>query len=143
MKLDRLTVKAQEAVASARDVAMSRHHAEIGPEHLLVALLEQEGGVVPRILSKLGADPRVVRADVDKTLDRLPKVHGAALDVVPSRAFKDVWEAAGKEAEAMKDEYISTEHFLIALAGMKGPVGQALGSAGATKDAILEALVAV
>src|SRR5262245_42486267 len=143
MKLDRLTVKAQDAVAASRDVAIARHHAEIGPEHLLVALLEQEGGVVPRILAKLGADPRVVRADLDRTLDKLPKVHGAALDVVPSRAFKDVWEAAGKEAEAMKDEYLSTEHFLIALAATKGPVGQALTSAGATKAAILEALVSV
>jgi ATP-dependent Clp protease ATP-binding subunit ClpB len=143
MKLDRLTVKAQEAVASSRDLAIERHRAEIGPEHLLLALLEQDGGVVPRILSKLGADPRVVRADLDKILDKLPKVHGAALDVVPSRAFKDVWEAAGKEAEAMKDEYLSTEHFLIALAAIKGPVGQILASAGATKDAILEALVSV
>jgi ATP-dependent Clp protease ATP-binding subunit ClpB len=143
MKLDRLTVKAQDAVAASRDLAIARHHAEIGPEHLLLALLEQEGGVVPRILSKLGADPRVVRADLDRALDKLPKVHGAALDVVPSRAFKDLWEAAGKEAEAMKDEYLSTEHFLIALAGTKGAVGQALASAGATKDAILEALVAV
>jgi ATP-dependent Clp protease ATP-binding subunit ClpB len=143
MKLDRLTVKAQEAIAAARDAAIARHHAEIGPEHLLLALLDQEGGVVPRILGKLGADPRVVRADLDRTLERLPKVHGAALDTVPSRAFKDIWEQAGKEAEAMKDEFLSTEHFLIALAASKGPAGHALANAGANKDAILEALQAV
>jgi ATP-dependent Clp protease ATP-binding subunit ClpB len=143
MKLDKLTVKAQEAIAASRDVAMSMHHAEVRPEHLLVALLEQEGGVVPRILAKLGADPRVVRADLDRALDKLPRARGAALDIDAGRAFKDVWEQAGREAEAMKDEFISTEHFLIALAGSKTPAGDALTRAGATKEAILEALVAV
>src|SRR5215475_11978274 len=143
MKLDKLTVKAQEAIAASRDAAMSRHHAEVRPEHLLVALLEQEGGVVPRILTKLGADPRVVRADLDRAFEKFPRARGAALDIDAGRAFKDVWEAAGREAEAMKDEFISTEHFLIALAGHKSAAGDALKSAGATKEAILEALVAV
>ncbi|HEX8113522.1 MAG TPA: AAA family ATPase, partial [Kofleriaceae bacterium] len=143
MKLDKLTVKAQEAIAASRDVAMSLHHAEVRPEHLLVALLEQEGGVVPRILAKIGADPRVVRADLDRALEKLPRARGAALDVEAGRAFKDVWEQAGREAEAMKDEYISTEHFLIALAASKTPAGEALTRAGATKEAILEALIAV
>jgi ATP-dependent Clp protease ATP-binding subunit ClpB len=143
MKLDKLTVKAQEAVAASRDVAIARHHAEVRPEHLLVALLEQDAGVVPRILAKLGADPRVVRVDLDAALEKLPRAHGSALDIDAGRAFKDVWEAAGKESVAMKDEYISTEHFLLALAGGKTPAGQALAKAGATKDAILEALIAV
>jgi ATP-dependent Clp protease ATP-binding subunit ClpB len=143
MKLDKLTVKAQEAIAASRDVAMSMHHAEVRPEHLLVALLEQEGGVVPRILAKIGADPRVVRADLDRGFEKLPRARGAALDIEAGRVFKDVWEQAGREAEAMKDEFISTEHFLIALAGSKTPAGEALTRAGATKEAILEALVAV
>src|ERR1044071_8424922 len=143
MKLDKLTVKAQEAIAASRNTAMSLHHAEVRPEHLLVALLEQEGGVVPRILNKLGADPRVVRSDLDRAFEKFPRARGAALDIDAGRAFKDVWEAAGREAEAMKDEFISTEHFLIALADSKSPAGEALTRAGATKDAILEALVAV
>jgi ATP-dependent Clp protease ATP-binding subunit ClpB len=143
MKLDKLTVKAQEAIAAARDLAIERHHAEVRPEHMLAALLAQEGGVVPRILLKLGADPKIVRADVEKELDRLPRAHGAALDVDFGRAFKDLWQAAGKEAEGMKDEYISTEHFLLALSADKSPAGEALRNAGATKPAILEALVAV
>ncbi|MDQ3363979.1 MAG: ATP-dependent chaperone ClpB [Myxococcota bacterium] len=143
MKLDKLTVKAQEAIAAARDVAVSRHHAEVGPEHLLVALLDQEGGVVPRILAKLGADPRVVHTDVDRALERLPRAHGAALDVDAGRAFKDVWADAVREGHAMKDEYTSTEHFLIALASGKGAAGDALRGGGATKAAILEALVTV
>jgi len=143
MKLDKLTVKAQEAIAASRDTAMAMHHAEVRPEHLLVALLEQEGGVVPRILAKLGADARVVRADLARTFEKLPRARGAALDIDAGRAFKDVWEAAGRQAEEMKDEFISTEHFLIALAGDKSGAGEALTSAGATKEAILEALVAV
>jgi ATP-dependent Clp protease ATP-binding subunit ClpB len=143
MKLDKLTVKAQEAIAASRDAAMSLHHAEVRPEHLLVALLEQEAGVVPRILAKLGADPRVVRADLDRAFEKFARARGAALDIDAGRAFKDVWEQAGREAEAMKDEFLSTEHFLIALAGSKTPAGEALTRAGATKEAILEALVAV
>src|SRR3954466_7495691 len=143
MKLDKLTVKAQEAVAAARDAAMALHHAEVRPEHLLVALLEQEGGVVPRILAKIGADARVVRTDLDQAFEKFPRARGAALDIDAGRAFKDVWEAAGREADAMKDEFISTEHFMIALAGSKSGAGEALISAGATKEAILEALVAV
>ncbi|HEX3760331.1 MAG TPA: ATP-dependent chaperone ClpB [Kofleriaceae bacterium] len=143
MKLDKLTVKAQEAIAASRDAAMTLHHAEVRPEHLLVALLEQEAGVVPRILAKIGADPRVVRTDLDRAFEKFPRARGAALDIDAGRAFKDVWEAAGREAEAMKDEFISTEHLLIALAASKTPAGEALTGAGATKEAILEALVAV
>ena len=142
MKLDKLTVKAQEAIASSRDVAIARHHAEVRPEHLLLALLDQEGGVVPRILSKLGADPRVVRADLDRAISALPKAHGD-VDVDAGRAFKDVWSEAVREAHAMKDDYTSTEHFLIALAAGKSAAADALHKGGATKEAILEALVSV
>ncbi|HEU4734065.1 MAG TPA: ATP-dependent chaperone ClpB [Kofleriaceae bacterium] len=143
MKLDKLTVKAQEAIAAARDTAMAMHHAEVRPEHLLVALLEQEGGLVPRILNKLGADPRVVRTDLARAFEKFPRARGAALDIDAGRAFKDVWEAAGREAEAMKDEFISTEHLLIALASSKSAAGDALTAAGANKAAILETLVSV
>ncbi len=143
MKMDKLTVKAQEAINASRDVAIARHHAEVAPEHLLLALLDQEAGVVPRILAKLGADPKIVRADVERGLEKLPRAHGAALDTDAGRAFKDAWADAVREAHAMKDEYTSTEHFLLVLAANKGPAGHALRDAGATKDAILEALVAV
>ena len=143
MKLDKLTVKAQEAVAAARDAAVSRNHAAVGPEHLLVALLEQDAGIVPRILGKLGADARVVRADLDRAFARFPRATGAALEVDANRAFKDTWADAVREAHAMKDDYTSTEHFLLALAESKGDAGDALRSAGATKQNILEALVAV
>ncbi len=143
MKLDKLTVKAQEAIGAARDVAVAKNHAEVTTEHLLVALLEQEAGVVPRILSKLGADPRVVRADLDQSLAKLPRAHGAALDVDANRAFKDLWAQAVREAHNMKDDFTSTEHFLLALAESKTAAGDALRRAGANKEAILEALQAV
>ncbi len=143
MKIDNLTVKAREALASARDVAIAKSHAEVGAEHLLAALLDQDGGVVPRILTKLGADPRVVRADLDRALDKKPRATGSALDVDFGRTLKDVWEQASKQANGMKDEFISTEHFLIALAESKTAAGDALRGAGATKNAILGALVEV
>ncbi|HEY1817112.1 MAG TPA: ATP-dependent chaperone ClpB [Kofleriaceae bacterium] len=143
MKIDNLTVKAREALASARDVAGAKSHAEVGAEHLLVALLDQDGGVVPRVLTKLGADPQIVRADVERSLDKKPRAHGSALDIDLGRDLKSVWEAAAKQANEMKDEFISTEHFLIALAESKGAAGDALRNAGATKAAILGALVEV
>jgi ATP-dependent Clp protease ATP-binding subunit ClpB len=141
MKIDQLTVKAREALASSREVAIARAHAEVGAEHLLVALLEQEGGVVPRILTKLGTDPKIVATDLERALEKKSRVHGSALDVDFGRALKDTWQAAAKQATDMKDEYISSEHFLIALADSKTPAGDALRSVGATKDAILGALV--
>jgi len=143
MRIDKLTVKAQESLQAARDAAIARNHAEVGLEHLLFALIEQDGGVVPRILAKLGAEPRAVMGDLDTAFNKLPRVHGSALDVSISRQLKDLWQVASKEADAMKDEYISTEHFLLALAQAKGAAGDALRAAGATKDAVLEALVSV
>ena len=143
MRQDNLTVKAQEALAAARDIAIARKHADVGPEHLFLALIAQDGGVVPRLLTKLGADPRLVSTDVDRALDRAPKVSGENLDVGVSHALKDVWEAAARQATAMKDEYVSTEHFALALAEAKGAAGDALRLAGARKDALLEALVSV
>src|SRR5262245_32911259 len=109
MKIDQLTVKAREALASSRDLAIATHNAEIGAEHLLLALLDQDGGVVPRILGKLGADPRVVKADVERAMDKLPRAHGSSLDVDFGRSVKDTWENAAKQADEMKDEFISTE----------------------------------
>ncbi len=142
MRSDKLTVKAQEALSSARSIAVERRHSQVTPEHLLVALLQQEGGIAPRLLAKLGADPRVVTADLERRFEREPRVSGGA-DVDASRALRDVWEAASREATAMKDEYLSTEHFVLALADSKTPAGEALRAAGASKATVLEALVAV
>ncbi len=122
---------------------MAKNHAEVGAEHLLLALLDQEGGVVPRILTKLGADAEIVKADINRALEKQPRVHGSSLDVQFGRSLKDAWEGAAKQADEMKDEYISTEHFLLALSESKTAAGDALRNAGATKAAILEGLVGV
>jgi ATP-dependent Clp protease ATP-binding subunit ClpB len=143
MKIDNLTVKAREALAASRDIAIARNHAEVGAEHVLLALLDQEGGVVPRILTKLGADAQIVRTDLERAFAKAPKVHGSALDIDFGRSLKDAWQTAAKQAKEMKDEFISTEHFLIALAESKTPAGDALRAVGATKSAILSALVEV
>jgi ATP-dependent Clp protease ATP-binding subunit ClpB len=143
MRLDNLTVKAREALATARDVAMTKRNPEVLPEHLLVALIEQEGGVVSRVLQRLGADPRVVVNDLTGALDRLPKVQGSALDVQFGGKVKEIWEKAATEAEGFKDEYLSSEHFLLALSESKGAAGEALRRAGATHEHIMEALLAV
>lgn len=143
MRYDKLTVKAQEALTAARDAAIARHHAEVAPEHLFIALVEQEGGVGARLLARLGADPRTVLTALDQRMQNLPKVHGAALDVDASRGLKSLWEQAAHEAAAMKDEYVSTEHFMLALTQAKSPVGELLREHGATKPALLEALRAV
>ncbi len=109
MRYDKLTVKAQESLASAREVAASRHHAEVAPEHLLIALIDQEGGLVPRVLAKLGADARVVKADLDRTLAKLPTVRGAGLEVGVTRALKELFDAANTEIEKLKDEFLTRD----------------------------------
>jgi ATP-dependent Clp protease ATP-binding subunit ClpB len=140
---DTLTVKAQEALADARDLAVGKRHSEVQPEHLLGALLAQEGGLVPRVLGKLGADPRVVTADLERAYSKFPQVSGAGLEVGMSRGLRETWEKASKEAGKLKDEFLSTEHFLLALADLKSDAGDTLRAHGATPEKILEALLAV
>src|SRR5688572_16600608 len=94
MRIDRLTVKAQEAVAQARDVAMKFRHAEVQPEHLLKALLDQADGLVPRLLARIGADPAVVGRELERRFAQMPGVQGSTLDVGVSRGLKSLWEAA-------------------------------------------------
>ncbi len=115
MRTDRLTIKAQEAVADARDLAAGRGNPEITSEHLLLALLNQEEGVVPRLLAKVGADPKRVAAAAERELESQPVVRGAGLDVGVGRRFRELYEAATREAGKFKDEYVSTEHFLLAM----------------------------
>ena len=130
MRFDKLTVKAQEAIAGARDLAAERRHAEAGPEHLAHVLMTQEGGVAARVLTTLGAPPDAIVAELDQRLSTFSRAHGTAVDVGLSRALKEVWEAAAGHAANMKDEFLSTEHLLLALADTKGFVGDTLRAAG-------------
>ncbi len=138
MRLDQFTVKAQEALTSAQTGAEKADHPEVTPEHLLKALLEQEGGVVPAALGKLGVNAGSVGAEVEKTLASLPRTQGAATHVSPK--LDAVLKQALREAESLKDEYVSTEHLLLALVDGKTPAGEALKRAGATRDGLLGVL---
>ena len=141
MRLDRFTLKAQEAVQAAQDIAAERSQQEITPEHLLTALLEQHEGLVIPILQRLGADVGRIRDETQAAIERLPEVHGAAGETYASSTLQSVLGAAWSEAQQLKDEYVSTEHILIAIAEDKdAPSGAALREAGASRENIFKVL---
>ncbi|HEV7459255.1 MAG TPA: ATP-dependent chaperone ClpB [Solirubrobacteraceae bacterium] len=141
MNPDRFTIKTQEALQAGQRLAEERRNPELVPEHLLAVLLEQESGVVAPVLDKLGADPGSLRAAINSAIDALPTVSGDdAATPNASSTLVQVLRAAEKEAGALKDEYISTEHVLLALAEGKTPAGDALRAAGADRDALLRAV---
>ncbi len=143
MRLDKLTVKAQEAVQSAQSLADRGDHQGIEPEHLLLALLQQQEGVVGPLLAKLGARPDTIAAQVQAELGRLPKVSGGGRQYLSGR-LEATLNRAWEEAERLKDEYISTEHLLIAIAQDKaGAAARLLAAAGVTPESIYRALVEV
>jgi ATP-dependent Clp protease ATP-binding subunit ClpB len=143
MRFDKLTVKSQEALSEAQSLATGRGHSQITPAHLLRALVGQpEGSTVP-ILQKIGVPIDALQAKVEQRLASLPKVHGGAQPQI-SPALNRVLEASFKEAEARKDEYVSTEHLLLAAADEKtDEVGALLREVGATRAAIEKALQSV
>ncbi len=136
MRMDKLTIKSQEALQEAQRFAETRGNQELQPEHLLWALLSDEEGVSYQILRKLNVDARSIRADIEKEIDRLPKVTGATPlgQLYVSPRLKEVLEAAFKEAEHLNDEYVSVEHLLIALISAGGPGGELLNRYGVTED---------
>jgi ATP-dependent Clp protease ATP-binding subunit ClpB len=141
MRTDKLTIKAQEALADARDLAAGKGHPEVTAEHVLATLLDQEGGVVSRLVQRAGADPRAVRQEVEGALEGLPVVKGAGVDVGVGRSLKALYEAAAKEAGNFKDEFISSEHFLLALLHHDTwPASKLLGAAGLDYETVMKAL---
>src|SRR5688500_10379393 len=136
----KLTTRSQEAITAAQRLAVSRGQAALEPLHLLAALLEQSDGIAGPLLKAAGADPVDVRAKTDAALRRMPSVSGATVPAPsPSRELLRVLNAAGEQASALGDEYVSTEHLLVGLAGSDGEAGTVLTSAGATRDALLAA----
>ncbi|MGH9355195.1 MAG: Clp protease N-terminal domain-containing protein, partial [Terriglobia bacterium] len=141
-RYDKLTVKAQEALEAAQRVAAEHGNQQIEPIHLLVALLGQEEGVVPAILNRLGIASSAIESQAIQRIESLPKVQGAEHYLSP--ALNQAIDQAFKEAEPFKDEYVSTEHLLLALTrSTEEAAGLLLHRAGVTHDAILKALVAV
>src|SRR5829696_800168 len=145
MNIQKYTEKAQEAIAAAQQLADRDGHPEITPEHLLLTLIEQQGGIVPEILRKLNADPAAVATAVRAELGRLPSASGGSQPGASAR-LRQIMAAAGAEADRLKDDYVSTEHLLLAIAGETGrsaPGARVLQQAGAGKDAILQALASI
>src|SRR5574338_1014271 len=144
MRLDKLTVKAQEAIQAAQSLADQANHQAIEPEHLLQALLQQQEGVVGPLLAKLGARPDALAHQVQAEIEKLPKVRGGGGRQYAAPRFEGVVNRAWEEAERLKDEYVSTEHLLIAIAQEKGgATARLLAAAGVTPEAIYRSLVEV
>ncbi|HYS18176.1 MAG TPA: ATP-dependent chaperone ClpB [Candidatus Binatia bacterium] len=147
MDLNRLTEKAQDVIREAQALAQRRGHAQIDVEHLAVALLSQDGGIAPRIVEKAGGNPASLVQRLQQALERLPRVSGPgapAGQVFIAPRVNEILTGAETEAQRMKDEYVSVEHLLLALADLKdGAVSEALRAAGLTREKLLEAAAAV
>jgi ATP-dependent Clp protease ATP-binding subunit ClpB len=147
MDLNRLTEKAQDVIRQAQAVAQRGGQSQIDVEHLAVALLAQDGGVAPRVVEKAGGNPAALLQQLQRALERLPRVSGPGAQpgqVYIAPRVNEVLTGAEAEAQRMKDEYVSVEHLLLALAALKdGAVADALRAAGLTREKLLDAVAAV
>jgi len=141
MDLERYTQKAQEAILQSQQLAREFNHQAIEPAHLLLALLQQDQGVVPALVTKIAGSPLALRSEVRRDLENRPRVYGSSSDVGLSRPAVDVLTAAERFARGMQDDYVSTEHILLGLT--ESIEGRRLSQFGVTRDAILRALVEV
>ena len=143
IRSDKFTVKAQEALQAAQEMGECSGQQQIEPLHVLWALVAQGDGVVPPLLEKLGVSPTLVASEAEKQIGRLPKISGGSQAQFSSATTK-VLERAFDEAQRLKDEYVSTEHILLAISATeKDPAGQLLVKQGATHDAILQAMASI
>jgi ATP-dependent Clp protease ATP-binding subunit ClpB len=136
---NRLTEKAQQAIATAQRLASERRHTQLEPEHLLHALATQEDGVVPALLRRLGVDPGMLVQRLEAILAGFAQAQQPT-DVSVSGRFRRLLDAATTEASRLNDEYISTEHFLLALTDDRGQAGRLLSELGITRDRVYQAL---
>ncbi|MBE3565143.1 MAG: ATP-dependent chaperone ClpB [Thermogemmatispora sp.] len=143
MKLERLTEKAREAITDASELARSYNHSQIEPEHLLYALLEQQGGITSEVIQKAGGDLAAARRVVRNELERMPRVYGGSEPGI-SPQLRRVLEEAWRQMSSFKDEYLSVEHLLLALFEVGGEtIQRAFRAAGVTRDTTLRALSAI
>src|SRR6185503_17142782 len=144
MNINKYTEKAQEAVVAAQQLAEKASHAQVEPEHLLTALVEQREGVVPEVLRKMAADPAQIARDARELLAKIPQAYGGSQPGLSPR-LKLVADLAQAEADRLKDEFVSTEHLLIAIASETGrsPAARPLTERGLTRDKIFAALAGV
>lgn len=137
MNINKMTEKAQEAIVAAQRLAEEHNHSQLDVEHLLFALVDQEGGVVPQILQRLGVDPRQVRNQVETLIQRLPRIYGPS-QLTTSPRLRRAIEQAFQEANRLTDEYVSTEHLLLGILEdtERGGAGQLLRSFGVTRERV-------
>jgi ATP-dependent Clp protease ATP-binding subunit ClpB len=141
MRIDKFTQKMQEALQAAQDVAGQYHHQEIGNEHFLMALLDQSEGVTRPLFEKVGLPAANLRQALDRELSSRPKVHGAAADLRMSNGLRSTLEAAEGEMAKLKDEFLSAEHYLLALTDSDTPAGRIVKQLGGiTRDKLMQAL---
>ncbi len=146
MDINRMTEKTQEALQSAQTIAARFGHQQIDPEHLLLALLEQREGLVPRLLTTMGVSDQEVRSSVESYLAGLPQVSGSgAGQIYMSQRLSRALDSAEKETRKLKDDYMSVEHLLMAMVdeGPSSPGGQILSQAGVSREALMKALASV
>jgi len=143
MNINKFTEKGQEAILAAQKLAEEKNHTQIETEHLLMALVGQEGGVVPQILGKLGVEPALVKRQVEAELEKLARAYGPT-QVYLSPRLKQIMDAGEKEASHFKDEYISTEHLFIAIVDKdSGAAGRILKGYGISRDRIYQVLASI
>jgi len=143
MQIDKFTIKAQEAISRAQNIASEYGHQNIDDFHLMAALLEQKDGIVTPVLQKLGVNIGEFKDKIKDLIKKNPKVTGQSAQVYISQQLKDVLNSSIKEAERLKDEYVSTEHILISMAQSTGKVEELLKKLGVTRDRIYKVLVEV
>ena len=148
MDANRYTEKTQQALLRAQRIATEGGNPQIDPEHLLLALLEQSDGVVPRVILELGSDPQRLRVDLEQLIARKPHASGAgarsATQVDLSPAVARILQGAEREAGALRDEYVSTEHLLLAMADSgAGEIARFLAAQGVSREAVLRALAGI
>ncbi|MGC9347964.1 MAG: ATP-dependent chaperone ClpB [Anaerolineae bacterium] len=141
MDPNRYTEKTQQALMRAQRLATEQGNPQIDPEHMLLALLGQQNGVVPRVMLELGADPQRLRMDLQQMIGRKPQARGSAAQVGVSPQLSRILQAAEREAEGLRDEYVSTEHVLLAMADSSaGEIARFLSTHGVNREAVLRAL---
>ncbi|HZV82077.1 MAG TPA: Clp protease N-terminal domain-containing protein, partial [Geobacteraceae bacterium] len=141
LRPEKMTIKTQEALAAAHELAAARDNGALEAEHLLLALMNQEGGLTAPLLQKVGANPQSVRNRVEAAINRLPRVSGDTGQVTLSSGVNRILTAAQKEADTMKDSFVATEHILLAMSGDKGSeAGRIFAENGISRNALLAAL---
>ena len=142
MNQNKFTLKTQDAIGAAQQLAEKYNHPAIEPEHLLLALLTQQDGIIPPLVDKLGAGKDILISETEQMLGRMARAYGNA-NIGLSNAAYSVIREAGSEAEKLKDEYVSTEHIFLAIAQTDSPCGRLLASNGITRDTILRTLQSI